>query len=69
MHARKRSDTSYVDTDDGASILSDSPLPPLPEPRLPDLDLPQSELDLTTTFASILAESEDTHIVPEAEPE
>ncbi|TCD68900.1 hypothetical protein EIP91_009450 [Steccherinum ochraceum] len=29
---------------------------PLPEPKLPDLDLPQSELDLTMTFDSIFAE-------------
>lgn len=28
----------------------------LPEPRLPDLDLPHSELDLTVSFDTILSE-------------
>ncbi len=42
--------------DDNASI-AESVIAPLPEPKLPDLDLPQSslDLDLNLTFESILA--------------
>lgn len=39
--------------DDSVSI-AESVIAPLPEPKLPDLDLPQSSLDLTITFDSIL---------------
>ena len=51
-----------IDNSDAASI---APLP-LPEPKLPDLDLPQSELDLTMTFDSIFAELATK---PASEPE
>lgn len=53
-NARRSLEASQLD--DTASI-AESVIAPLPEPRLPDLDLPQSELDLTTTFETILAES------------
>ncbi|GJE86921.1 hypothetical protein PsYK624_030040 [Phanerochaete sordida] len=53
-NVRRSIESSHID--DTASI-AESVIAPLPEPRLPDLDLPQSELDLTTTFESILAES------------
>ncbi|EKM55608.1 uncharacterized protein PHACADRAFT_256341 [Phanerochaete carnosa HHB-10118-sp] len=48
---------------DTASI-AESVITPLPEPRLPDLDLPQSELDLSTTFESILSESSSSDSAP-----
>lgn len=70
-HPRKslESTRSYQQQDDAASF-QEGPVMPLPQPQLPDLDLPQSELDLTTTFESILAESiavEET--IAKAEPE
>jgi hypothetical protein len=49
--------------DDNASI-AESVVAPLPEPKLPDLDLPQATLDLSVTFDSILA-AIDTSPEPE----
>jgi outer membrane murein-binding lipoprotein Lpp len=49
---------------------ADGVIAPLPEPKLPDLDLPQSELDLTMTFDSIMSESSSvssTSTAPEPE--
>lgn len=63
-HSRKSLDTPHQH-DDAASFV-DSPIATIPEPRLPDLDLPQSELDLTTTFESILS---DMVTVAAAKPE
>ncbi|KAI0818791.1 hypothetical protein BC629DRAFT_1435613 [Irpex lacteus] len=53
--------------DDNASI-AESVIAPLPEPKLPDLDLPQSslDLDLNLTFESILA-SVNTSPEPETD--
>lgn len=53
--------SSHQQFDDTASI-AESFLAPLPEPRLPDLDLPQSSFDLT--FDSILSEAK---VAPEPE--
>ena len=55
--------TKHTAFDDNASI-AESVLAPLPEPKLPDLDLPQSSLDLNLTFESILS-SANTSPEPE----
>ncbi|CAL1704544.1 unnamed protein product [Somion occarium] len=54
---------SYQSGDRASDLLEqaqpdtvDDDIAPLPEPRLPDLELPQSELDLTVTFESLLSE-------------
>ncbi|KAI0690569.1 hypothetical protein BC835DRAFT_171706 [Cytidiella melzeri] len=49
--------------DDNAS-MAESIITPLPEPKLPDLDLPQATLDLTMTFDTILS-AIDTSPEPE----
>ena len=68
---RKSLDSTHShQLDETASFQEGSAAAPLPEPRLPDLDLPQSELDLTTTFESILAESTTVaDTIEQAEPE
>ena len=55
---------THQSLDDAASFVES--IAPLPEPVLPDLDLPQSDLDLTTTYHSIMQEVVK---VTEAEPE
>lgn len=68
-HVRKSLDSAHSrQFDDSASYLE--PVTPLPEPKLPDLDLPQSTFDLATTFDSIMAEATSVlAAIEEAEPE
>lgn len=54
-NVRRSVDSSQHKQFDDTASIAESVIAPLPEPRLPDLDLPQSELDLTMTFESILA--------------
>ncbi|KAI0093916.1 hypothetical protein BDY19DRAFT_902619 [Irpex rosettiformis] len=58
-------DSVLTTLDDNASI-AESVVAPLPEPKLPDLDLPQSSLDLTMTFDTILS-SANTSPEPETD--
>ena len=67
-NARRSIDSSRSKQFDDTASIAESVIAPLPEPRLPDLDLPQSELDLTMTFESIMSDSVSSSTVA-AEPE
>ncbi|KAH8107118.1 hypothetical protein BXZ70DRAFT_916485 [Cristinia sonorae] len=57
--------TEEPDRLDGMDEDGDAPQPVLPEPKLLDLELPQSELDLTMTIDSIFAEMANSASEPE----
>ena len=67
-NVRRSIDSSRSKQFDDTASIAESVIAPLPEPRLPDLDLPQSELDLTMTFESIMSDSVSSSTVA-AEPE
>ncbi|KIP09609.1 hypothetical protein PHLGIDRAFT_126195 [Phlebiopsis gigantea 11061_1 CR5-6] len=67
-NVRRSIDSSRSKQFDDTASIAESVIAPLPEPRLPDLDLPQSELDLTMTFESIMSAVVSSSTVA-AEPE